>query len=85
METLDSVEHPIGKYSKMVVEICSQIGRGNVLKIQEYLNLLNKNFEPEKEILLIEEMCMGLIGVSFIAISDVVGRKLLIRIINHIM
>lgn len=23
METLDSVEHPIGKYSKMVVEVCS--------------------------------------------------------------
>ena len=41
LETLDSVEHPIGKYSKMVVETCSQIGHGNVLKIQEYLNLLN--------------------------------------------
>lgn len=23
IETLDSIEHPIGKYSKIVVEICS--------------------------------------------------------------
>ncbi len=41
IETLESVEHPIGVYSKIVVETCSQIGRGNVLKIQEYLNNLN--------------------------------------------
>lgn len=30
-------------------------------------------------------MCLGMIGISFIAISESIGRKLLIRNINHIL
>lgn len=85
METLDSVEHPIGKFAKSVVDSCSQIGRGNVLKIQEYMNQLNQKYDPEKDIEVVEKMSLGLIGLSFVAIGEVVGRKLLIRNINHIL
>lgn len=49
------------------------------------MNLLNQKIDWEKDAMEVERVSLGLIGVSFIAISETVGRKLLIRNINHIM
>lgn len=49
------------------------------------MNNLNQKIDWEKDVLEIERISLGLIGMSFIAISEPVGRKLLIRNVNHIM
>lgn len=45
----------------------------------------NKKLDLEKDVKEIEKICLGLIGVSFIAISEVVGRKMIIRNIHNIL
>lgn len=82
IEALESVEHPLGKICAQYVEICAYIGSGNVLKIQEYMEKAIKASEDEQEIL---SQTIGLIGIALIAVSDVVGTKMVIRNIHHIL
>lgn len=82
IEALETVEHPIGKYCMLCVEICAYIGSGNVLKIQEYMEKAIKQTEEEPEL---QAQTLGLIGVALIAVSDVVGTKMVIRNIHHIL
>ena len=44
-----------------------------------------KNYDVEKDQLEIEKVCVGLIAVSLIAVSETVGRKMVIRNIHHIL
>jgi 26S proteasome regulatory subunit N1 len=82
LEALQSIEHPIGKFSELVVEICAYIGSGNVLKIQEYMQRASKPTEDQSEI---DMQCIALIGVAFISISENVGTNMIIRLIHQIL
>lgn len=68
-----------------MIETCAYIGSGSVLKIQEFMNKASKDFDVEKDTDEIEEVCLGLIGMAFIAISEPVGKKMIIRNIHHIL
>lgn len=70
--------------AKVVVESCAYIGSGNILKINEFMSKLNKKVDPEDE-LTVQEINLGLIGMALIAVSEDVGRKMLIRNIHHIL
>jgi 26S proteasome regulatory subunit N1 len=82
LEAVQSIEHPIGKFSELVIEICAYIGSGNVLKIQEYMQRASKVTEDPAEI---ELQCLSLIGIAFISISEVVGTNIIIRLIHQIL
>ena len=44
------IEHPIGKYTSVLVEACAYVGTGNVLKIQKMLQYCIEKIEkPKKE------------------------------------
>ena len=49
LETLDSIEKPLSKLAKVVVESCAYIGSGNILKINEFMSKLNKKIDPEDD------------------------------------
>ncbi len=87
LEALDAIEHPIASYAKIAVEVCAYIGSGNVLKIQEYLDKATKHFKEENDDNKqeIENICLNLLGISFIAITEVVGMNMVIRNIHHIL
>ena len=84
LETLDSIEKPIAKLAKVVVESCAYISSGNILKINEFMSKLNTKIDP-KDDLKVKEISLGLIGMALIAVSEDVGRKMLIRNIHHIL
>lgn len=46
---------------------------------------LDKKYDFEKDIDKINEVCIGLIGVALVSVSEVVGWKMIIRIIHHIL
>lgn len=49
------------------------------------MNRASKSLDLEKDKEEIELIQLGLIGVSLIAVTEIVGRKLIIRNIHHIL
>lgn len=81
-EALQSIEHPIGKYAQLVVEICSYIGTGNVLKIQDYMQIAARETTDGEEI---ELQTVALLGVAFLSISEPVGKGIFMRFVHQIL
>jgi 26S proteasome regulatory subunit N1 len=82
LQAVQSIEHPIGKFSELVIEICAYIGSGNVLKIQEYMQRASNSTEDASEI---EMQCLALVGIALISISETVGTNIIIRLIHQIL
>ncbi len=55
IETLGMIEHPISKYTQVLVESCAYVGTGNVLKIQKMLHHCVEKIEKPKTAEEIEE------------------------------
>ncbi|KAI6001568.1 26S proteasome regulatory complex non-ATPase subcomplex Rpn1 subunit [Pisolithus orientalis] len=49
LETLKTIEHPISKQAQILVEICSFVATGNVLRVQRLLHLCGEHLEAVKE------------------------------------
>lgn len=49
IELLKTIEHPLGKQSEILVDVCSYAGTGNVLKIQAMLHHCTDHVEVPKE------------------------------------
>merc|ERR1711871_430588 len=49
LEAVRTVEHPMGKYTEIVVSSCAYAATGNVLKVQEMLHLIAEGLEEKKE------------------------------------
>ncbi|KAI6165894.1 26S proteasome regulatory complex non-ATPase subcomplex Rpn1 subunit [Pisolithus thermaeus] len=49
IETLKTIEHPISKQAQILVEICSFVATGNVLRVQRLLHLCGEHLEAVKE------------------------------------
>ena len=82
LETMDCIEHPIGKNTQLLIEIAAYAGSGNMLKIQEMFNRAQAHHEDPAQIRL---QCIALIGMSLIAIGEKMGIKMLFRNIHHIL
>jgi 26S proteasome regulatory subunit N1 len=64
LETLKTIEHPIGKYAVVTVETCAYAGSGNVLKIQKLLDTCGDHLEDK----------------NVHQAAAVLGKKLILRI-----
>jgi 26S proteasome regulatory subunit N1 len=82
IEALQSVEHRIGRYAELVVDICSHVGTSNVLKIQGYMQRASVETTDPNEI---ELQCVALIGVAFLSISEPVGKSVFMRLIHQLL
>ncbi|KAI8611309.1 armadillo-type protein [Chytriomyces sp. MP71] len=83
LETLKVIENPLAKLVSVVVDICSYIGTGNVLKIQSMLHLCNDHLDPTKED--DSYQAFAVIGIALIAMGEDVGAEMAIRSFNHLM
>ena len=45
LDTIDAIEHPISKSLKVLIKICSYVGTGNVLQVQELLQMCTTKSE----------------------------------------
>ncbi|TPX74609.1 hypothetical protein CcCBS67573_g04123 [Chytriomyces confervae] len=83
LETLKVIENPLAKMVGVIVEICSYIGTGNVLKIQSMLHLCNDHLDATKG----EDgyQAFAVIGIALIAMGEDVGAEMAIRSFNHLM
>jgi 26S proteasome regulatory subunit N1 len=83
METLKAIEHPIGKQTQVLVDVCSFAGTGNVLKVQSMLHYCNDHLDPEKE----DDLHQGLavIGIALVSMSEEVGAEMSLRQMNHLV
>ncbi|KAJ3139770.1 proteasome regulatory particle base subunit [Physocladia obscura] len=84
LETLKVIENPLAKLVAVIVDICSFVGTGNVLKIQSMLHLCNDHLDPAKG----EDdsfQAFAVIGIALIAMGEDVGAEMAIRSFNHLM
>lgn len=49
LETLKTIEHPISNQAQILVEVCSFVATGNVLRVQRLLHLCGEHLEAVKE------------------------------------
>lgn len=81
LETLDSIDKPLCRYTKIIVEVAAFAGTGNVLKIQKILRFITE--EAEKDDIVLQVAAM--IGISFIAMGEKTGVEMCLRMVHHIM
>lgn len=77
-----SVSSPLGPLSSLIVDACSYVGCGNVLKAQEYMQLAAKSSEDQREI---DKKSVALIGVALLCISEPVGQATAIRFVHQLL
>lgn len=49
IETLKAIEHPVAKTARILVEVCSFAGTGNVLKVQAMLHHCGEHIDMSKD------------------------------------
>ncbi|KAK9463669.1 armadillo-type protein [Lipomyces oligophaga] len=88
LETLKAIEHPIGRNTLVLVDICSYAGTGNVLKIQQLLHLCSekstgeqKGSEEENDLY----QGYAVLGVAIIAMGEDIGSEMVLRQFGHLM
>lgn len=81
LETLKSIEHPVARFSEVILEACAYIGSGNVLKIQQFLQKCTTHEEPENSL----PQAAAVMGIALLAISEEVGNEMAVRAMHHIM
>ncbi|KAK9454769.1 armadillo-type protein [Dipodascopsis uninucleata] len=91
IETLKAIEHPIGKNTQVLVDICSYAGTGNVLKIQNLLHLCSDKPESEtkegEETKKVDDLyqAYAVLGVAIIAMGEDIGSEMVLRQFGHLM
>ncbi|KAK9476513.1 armadillo-type protein [Lipomyces japonicus] len=89
VEALKALEHPIGRNTSVLVDICSYAGTGDVLKIQSLLQLCTDRVEENKE----GEESAGndlfqgyaVLGLAIIAMGEDIGQEMILRQFGHLM
>ena len=84
IEALNAIEHPIGKYTSTLVEICSFCGTGNVLQIQKLLHNCSKSLLLEKNADT-SHLSVAVIGIALISMADEISREMAMRSFSHMM
>jgi 26S proteasome regulatory subunit N1 len=47
LETLKAIQHPISRQAQILVEVCSFVATGNVLRVQRLLHLCGEHLDAE--------------------------------------
>eukprot|EP01117_Protostelium_nocturnum_P011638 TRINITY_DN422_c0_g1_i3.p1 TRINITY_DN422_c0_g1~~TRINITY_DN422_c0_g1_i3.p1 ORF type:complete len:870 (-),score=199.11 TRINITY_DN422_c0_g1_i3:83-2692(-) len=81
LETLKTLTHPIGKYASLTVETCAYVGTGNVLKIQQLLNVCGEHNEGDKN----GHQAVATLGIAMIAMGEDIGVEMAIRSFDHLL
>ncbi|KAK7205212.1 armadillo-type protein [Myxozyma melibiosi] len=93
IETLKAIEHPIGRNTQVLVDICSFAGTGNVLKIQQLLHICSEKpptddkeeggSSEEKG----DDLYQGyaVLGLAIIAMGEDIGSEMVLRQFGHLM
>ncbi|KAG0309136.1 proteasome regulatory particle base subunit [Dissophora globulifera] len=84
LETLKAIEHPIGKKTSVIVEICAHAGSGDVLHIQRMLHYCNDHFDAESGTD-DEFQAFAVIGIALIALGEDIGAEMALRSFTHLM
>ena len=77
----DFVSGPFKRYAVTTIESCAYAGSGNVLKVQELLQLCSEH-QDDKEA---SAHMAAALGVSFIAMGEDIGSDMLLRAFDHIL
>ncbi|KAK9262208.1 armadillo-type protein [Lipomyces tetrasporus] len=92
IETLKAIEHPIGRNTNVLVDICSYAGTGNVLKIQNLLHLCIEKAEAEPKegdeaSQKADDLFQGyaVLGIAIIAMGEDIGSEMVLRQFGHLM
>ncbi|KAK9447060.1 armadillo-type protein [Limtongia smithiae] len=100
IEALRAIEHPIGRNTQVLVDVCSYAGTGNVLKIQNLLHLCSEKPEPEPKegeeasgagatpaASKVDDLYQGyaVLGLAIIAMGEDVGAEMVLRQFGHLM
>lgn len=81
VEQLDAVTHPLGKYAKMTVIGCAYAGTGDVLKVQEMLQVCSEHIEDKEA----NFQSVAVISIGLIALGEDVGVEMVTRSLNHLL
>ncbi|KAK9474588.1 armadillo-type protein [Dipodascopsis tothii] len=91
IETLKAIEHPIGRNTSVLVDICSFAGTGNVLKIQNLLHLCSEKpdqgDDDDSSAQKTDDLYQGyaVLGVAMIAMGEDIGQEMVLRQFGHLM
>jgi len=77
------VPAPLSKQAIVLVKACAYAGTGNVLKIQELLQVCKEHVDPEKED--DAHQAFAVLGIALIAMGEEIGSEMAIRMFNHLM
>lgn len=101
VETLRCIEHPIGQDAIVLVQACAFAASGNVLKIQEMLQIctvksevdeVSENNEDEKVVKSTVadsfekgNLSFAVMAIALISIAEDIGQEMSLRIFSHLM
>ena len=83
--TLEAIPDPVGKFSRVLVDVCAYAGTGNVLKVQNLLHLCSEHFDTEKEGCDDSHQSMAVIGIALVAMGEDIGIDMCIRSLSHLL
>jgi 26S proteasome regulatory subunit N1 len=97
IEFLKAIEHPISKTARILLDVCSYAGSGNVLKVQamlhhcdEHIDMSKKETEEGKGDVKEEPkddtfQAFAVIGIALVAMGEDVGAEMSLRQFNHLV
>jgi 26S proteasome regulatory subunit N1 len=83
LEALQAVPEPLSKQAIVLVKACAYAGTGNVLKIQELLQVCKEHIDPEKDDDV--HQALAVLGIALIAMGEEIGAEMAIRTLNHLV
>eukprot|EP00003_Mantamonas_plastica_P001359 TRINITY_DN1097_c0_g1_i2.p1 TRINITY_DN1097_c0_g1~~TRINITY_DN1097_c0_g1_i2.p1 ORF type:complete len:802 (-),score=283.37 TRINITY_DN1097_c0_g1_i2:723-3128(-) len=84
LESLKFLEGPIGRYAILTLDTCAFAGTGNVLKIQELLDICGEQ-TTEDEAENSTYQAVAVLGLALVAMAEELGSEMLLRTMNHLM
>ena len=94
VETLKAIDHPISKTAQILVEACSFVGTGNVLRIQsmlhhcdEHINAPKKDEKDGKDEPKRDDsfQAFAVLAIALIAMGEDIGAEMSLRQFNHLV
>ncbi|KAG0708026.1 armadillo-type protein [Suillus ampliporus] len=71
------IQHPISRQAQILVEVCSFVATGNVLRVQRLLHLREKPDDTFQS--------FAVLGIAMIAMGEDIGTDMSMRQFNHLM
>jgi 26S proteasome regulatory subunit N1 len=97
LETLKAIPHPISRQAQILVEVCSFVATGNVLRVQKLLHLCGEHLDALKEKEAESEgkkeekkpddtfQSFAVLGIAMIAMGENIGAEMSMRQFNHLV